>query len=208
MIELTYKDLNGDGKISSGAGTLEDHGDLKYLGDNQSHYLFGIDINADWKGFDFRCFFQGVLKHNVWQSDGYFWGAYNNVWKSYGMKEHADYFRDAPVGLPGQELPANLNSYYPRPIFGSDNKRNQQCQSRYLLNASYIRLKNLQLGYTLPNTWVSKLGIDKCRVFVSGENLWTGTSLSDLFDPETVTTGSGNAYPLSKTWSFGLSLTL
>lgn len=61
--------------------------------------------------------------------------------------------------------------------------------------------KNLQLGYTLPNTWVSKLGIDKCRVFVSGENLWTGTSLSDLFDPETVTTGSGNAYPLSKTWS-------
>lgn len=206
--DIMYKDLNGDGKISSGAGTLEDHGDLKYLGDNQSHYLFGIDINADWKGFDFRCFFQGVLKHNVWQSDGYFWGAYNNVWKSYGMKEHADYFRDAPVGLPGQELPANLNSYYPRPIFGSDNKRNQQCQSRYLLNASYIRLKNLQLGYTLPNTWVSKLGIDKCRVFVSGENLWTGTSLSDLFDPETVTTGSGNAYPLSKTWSFGLSLTL
>lgn len=63
------------------------------------------------------------------------------MWKSYGMKEHADYFRDAPVGLPGQELPANLNSYYPRPIFGSDNKRNQQCQSRYLLNASYIRLK-------------------------------------------------------------------
>ena len=70
--DIMYKDLNGDGKISSGAGTLEDHGDLKYLGDNQSHYLFGIDINADWKGFDFRCFFQGVLKHNVWQSDGYF----------------------------------------------------------------------------------------------------------------------------------------
>lgn len=60
--------------------------------------------------------FQGVLKHNVWQSEWLFWGAYNNVWKSYGMKEHADYFRDAPVGLPGQELPANLNSYYPRPI--------------------------------------------------------------------------------------------
>ena len=71
------------------------------------------------KDFDFRCFFQGVLKHNVWQSDGYF-GCLYNVWKSYGMKEHADYFRDAPVGLPGQELPANLNSYYPRPIFGSD----------------------------------------------------------------------------------------
>ena len=58
--DIMYKDLNGDGKISEGARTLGDHGDLKILGDTYSHYFFGIDLNADWKGFDFRAFFQGV----------------------------------------------------------------------------------------------------------------------------------------------------
>ena len=90
----------------------------------------------------------------------------------------------------------------------------------YLQDASYIRLKNLQLGYTLPSAWMQKIGLTKCRVFVSGESLWTGTGLSNLFDPETVDGGNtdsnangaiknaGNAYPLSRTWSFGVSLTL
>lgn len=87
--------------------------------------------------------------------------------------------------------------------------KNQQTQTRYLQDASYIRLKNLQIGYTLPVAWTQKVGLNKCRLFVSGENLWTGTSLSSLFDPETISGGNGgNAYPLSRTWSFGLSLTL
>lgn len=68
--------------------------------------------------------------------------------------------------------------------------------------------ENLQLGYTLPATWTKKAGISKCRLFVSGENLLTFTSLFDVFDPETCTGGvGGNVYPLSSTWSFGLSLT-
>lgn len=62
--DIMYKDLNGDGKISTGANTLSDHGDLKVLGDANPHYFFGIDLTADWKGFDFRCFLQGVLKHD------------------------------------------------------------------------------------------------------------------------------------------------
>ena len=64
--DIMYKDLNGDGKISTGANTLGDHGDLKLLGDANPHYFFGIDLTADWKGFDFRCFLQGVLKHDFW----------------------------------------------------------------------------------------------------------------------------------------------
>lgn len=75
-------------------------------------------------------------------------------------------------------------------------------------NAAYMRLKNLQLGYTLPTTWTLKAGISKCRLYVSGENLLTFTSLFDVFDPETCVGGiGGNVYPLSSTWSFGLSLT-
>jgi len=219
--DIMYKDLNGDGKISTGANTLNDHGDLKVLGDANPHYFFGIDLTADWKGFDFRCFLQGVLKHDFWaggdsttnndNAGGYFWGARGNVseWHIRGFVQHNDYFRAESVGLEGYEIPANVDSYFPRPLLSyADGGKNQRVQSRYMQNAAYMRLKNLQLGYTLPATWTKKAGISKCRLFVSGENLLTFTSLFDVFDPETCTGGvGGNVYPLSSTWSFGLSLT-
>ena len=79
---------------------------------------------------------------------------------------------------------------------------------RLFKNAAYIRLKNLQLGYSLPQKVLNKIGVQNLRVYVSGENLWTGTKLAEQFDPETVSGGSGgNAYPLSRTLSCGLSLT-
>lgn len=116
--------------------------------------------------------------------------------------------------MAGYELPVNLDSYYPRPITSkasdktSFGAKNQEKQSRYMQNAGYMRLKNLQLGYSLPKSVVEKVGISNCRVFVSGENLLTFTSLSSIFDPETCVGGwGGNAYPLSSTWSFGLSVT-
>lgn len=217
--DIMYADLDGKPGITEGARTLDDHGDLKVIGNNTPRYLFGIDITADWKGFDFRCFFQGVLKRDYWQSSNMFWGVIDDQWWSAGFAEHNDYFRAEAIGLPGHEIPANIDSYYPRPIFGTGSK-NQKVQTRYLQDASYIRLKNLQLGYTLPSAWMQKIGLTKCRVFISGENLWTGTGLSKLFDPETIDGGNtdsnansaikngGNAYPLSRTWSFGLSLTL
>ena len=221
--DVMYADLDGKPGITEGAGTMSDHGDLKVIGNKTPRYHFGIDISADWKGFDFRCFFQGVMKRDYWQGSNMFWGAIGDQWWSTGLKEHEDYFRAEAVGLNGHEIPANLDSYYPRPIFGNGSNgagKNQKTQSRYLQNASYIRLKNLQLGYSLPSAWMQKIGFERCRVFVSGENLWTGTGLSKLFDPETIDGGNtdsgansaiksgGNAYPLSRTWSFGLSLTL
>lgn len=217
--DIMYADLDGKPGITEGSRTLEDHGDLKVIGNSTPRYQFGIDISADWKGFDFRCFFQGVMKRDIWNGSNMFWGVIDDQWWSSGFAEHNDYFRAEAVGLEGHEIAANLDSYYPRPIFGEGSK-NQKAQTRYLQNASYIRLKNLQLGYTLPSKWMQKIGFTKCRVFVSGENLWTGTGLSDLFDPETVDGGNtdsnansaiknaGNAYPLSRTWSFGVSLTL
>ena len=65
--DIMYADLNGDGKISSGSETLSDHGDLSVIGNNTPRYLFGLDLNASWKGFDFRAFFQGVMMGDVWQ---------------------------------------------------------------------------------------------------------------------------------------------
>lgn len=216
--DIMYKDVNGDGVINSGAYTLDDHGDLKNIGDSYSHYFYGIDLTADWKGFDIRAFFQGVLKKDFWPggstnrdegAGGYFWGVRGSQseWHIRGFVQHNDYFRAEAIGLPGHEIPANIDSYFPRVIVNNGAK-NQQVQTRYLQNAGYLRLKNLQLGYTLPAGFAQKIGIDKCRFFVSGENLLTFSSIFDVFDPETSTGGlGGNVYPLSKTWSCGLSLT-
>jgi TonB-linked SusC/RagA family outer membrane protein len=211
--DIMYADLDGKPGITKGAQTLDDHGDLKVIGNSTPRYLFGIDLNADWKGFDVRIFLQGVMKRNYWGEDNFnsmlfgVRGGYS-VWHSRGLTQHADYFRAEAIGLDGHKIPANLDAYYPRPIV-NEGVKNQQSQTRYLQNASYIRLKNFQVGYTLPVQWMQKIGFTKCRIFVSGENLWTGTSLSNLFDPETISGGNGgNAYPLSSTWSFGLSLTL
>lgn len=210
--DVMYKDLNGDGKIGEGSRTLNDHGDLKVIGNNTPRYHFGIDLSADYKGFDFRAFFQGVLKRDFWQDGAYFWGIVDNQWWSTGLTEHADYFR----ATASNDLDANPDAYYPRPLFSTD--KNQKSQTRYLQTGSYIRLKNVQIGYTLPEPLTSHWYIQRIRFYVSAENLWTGTGLTKIFDPETLGSGSdktgwrlssnnGNAYPLSKTISFGLSVT-
>lgn len=77
-----------------------------------------------------------------------------------------------------------------------------------MLNAAYLRMKNLQIGYTLPQSLVSKAGLGNVRFFVSAENLFTITDLPSQFDPETIDTAYGNGYPLSRTFSFGVNVTL
>jgi TonB-linked SusC/RagA family outer membrane protein len=201
--DIMYEDLNKDGKIDNGANTLSDHGDLKIIGNNKPKLPFAFELTADWKGFDIRAFFQGVAKRDYFQGSYYFWGASGGgIWWSTGLKEQEDYFRADASNPLGQ----NLDSYYPRPIFSG---KNQQTQTRYLQDASYVRLKNLQIGYTLPNNITSKVGIQKLRLYVSGENLLTFTKMSKIFDPETIDGGSGsngNAYPLSKVISGGISV--
>ncbi|MDE6545925.1 MAG: SusC/RagA family TonB-linked outer membrane protein, partial [Paramuribaculum sp.] len=201
--DIMYRDVNGDGKIDSGASTLADHGDLTVIGNNTPRYQFSLDLTGEYKGFDLRLYFQGVMKRDYWQGSNYFWGAHGDLWHSTGLIQHLDYFRPEP----SNDLDENLDSYYPRPIFNSD--KNKQTQTRYLQDASYIRLKNLQVGYTLPAKITRKASIQKLRMYFSGENLWTGTHLSKLFDPETIGSGWGGlTYPLQCTYSFGFSITL
>jgi TonB-linked SusC/RagA family outer membrane protein len=200
--DIMYRDLNGDGVINRGSNTINDPGDRRIIGNSTPRYNMGLDINLDYKGFDFRAFFQGVLKRDFWQGSYLFWGATSSQWWSTGFVEHTDYFRDNP----DHPLGVNLDAYYPRPNFSSG--RNQEAQTGYLQDASYIRLKNLQIGYTFPNTWTSKFKCQSLRIYASGENLWTGTNTATMFDPETIDGGStGSLYPLSKVFSFGLSVT-
>lgn len=204
--DIMYSDLNEDGKIDAGARTLDNHGDLKRIGNSTPRYNVGIDLSADWKGFDFRMFWQGTLKRDYFQGSYYFWGANGSqgYWFSTALKGHEDYFRNDESG----PLGVNLDSYYPRPLLNTN--KNQQCQTKYLQNAAYMRLKNLQIGYTLPRKIVQKMGVQNLRFFASGENLLTITDLVKFFDPETIESGSfahGYAYPLSRTYAFGLNIT-
>lgn len=201
--DIMYKDLNGDGVINSGKNQLGDHGDRKVIGNNTPRFRFGLNLGATWKGLDMSMLFQGVMKRDYWEGTWNFWGFTPDLWRSTANEEHMDYFRNDPNHYMGE----NRNSYYPRPFAGSD--KNQKTQSRYLQNGAYIRLKNLQLGYTLPKVISTKIGISKLRVFASGENLWTGTKLKETFDPEALGYGNGSVgYPLSQTFSAGVSITL
>ncbi|WP_205461702.1 SusC/RagA family TonB-linked outer membrane protein [Mangrovibacterium lignilyticum] len=201
--DIMYRDLNGDGKIDNGANTVNDHGDMRVIGNSTARFPFSVDLAADWKGFDIRAFFQGVLKSDYYINSYYFWGAWDwGIWWSSGLTQHEDYYRADPNHPLGQ----NIDAYYPRPLF---NGKNHQAQTGYLQDASYIRLKNLQIGYTIPKSVTSRMGIEKLRVYVSGENVWTGTKMTKIFDPETIFNPdrwTGTNYPLNRTLSLGLSV--
>lgn len=201
--DIMYKDLNGDGKIDAGSWTTEDYGDLRVIGNMTPRFNYGLDLNFAWKGIDLRVFLQGVGKRDFFQQGKYFFGSCGwSKWGTMVLEQHLDYFRDEP----DSPLGLNTDSYYPRPYF--DTTKNVQWQSGYVQDASYLRLKNLQVGYTIPYTFTKKFGVEKLRLYFSGENLATFTRMTDLFDPETIGENeTGNVYPLSRTWSCGLSVT-
>lgn len=199
--DVMYKDLNGDGVVSAGDETVENHGDMKVIGNSTPRYRAGLNLDVSWKGIDFSIFLQGVLKRD-WsfgEGDPYFWGAAGDEWQSAGFKEHMDYWRED-----------NKGAYYPKPYFGGI-KKNQKIQDRYMQSAAYVRCKNIQLGYTLPQSFTQRAGISSCRVYLSCDNLFTITGLSSVYDPEAFGSyddygTSGKTYPLQRTISVGLNL--
>lgn len=185
--DIRYKDLNGDGEISPGAGTLEDSGDRKVIGNNTPRYQFGLNLNAFWKQFDLNVFFQGVAKRDYWIGSSMYWGqiaggtgtweVYNNSW-----------------------TPDRTDAFYPAyKAKGS----NILTQTRYLQDASYIRLKNVALGYSLPAELTDKMSIGKLRIYASAYNIWEHTKVPDIFDPESMTAD----YPLLRSMALGIQVT-
>ena len=197
--DIMYKDLDGDGKINGGEGTANKPGDRRIIGNSTPRYNFGLNLDAAWKGFDIKVFFQGTLKRDYAAGGPMFWGATGQgKWQALGMKYHSDYWRED-----------NKGAYYPRVSWNGG--RNTQTQTRYLQNAAYARLKNITIGYTLPKELTRKVYIENLRFFVSGENLLTITNFTEAGDPELIGAGwggeIGKTYPLSKTFSCGLSVT-
>ena len=201
--DVMYKDLNGDKKVNSGKSTYDDMGDLTKIGNSLPRYRFGITLDANWKGFDFLIFMQGVGKRDFWDASPYSVGANTGMWQAAAFKDHLDYWRPET----DTNLGPNTNAFYPRPLFGAGGK-NFHTSDRYLQNAAYMRIKNIQLGYTLPAAVASKIGASRIRFYFSAENLATFTKMNKIFDPEATggDWGPGKLYPLQRTISFGLNL--
>lgn len=205
--DIMYTDLNGDGIINTGANTLSDPGDRVKLGNSTPRFRFGLNMGLDWKGIDFSMFWQGVAKRDLWLAGPLFWGVGSGEWQSTGLEPHLDYYR--PENTTSVFGP-NTDAYFPRIYLG--NTKNQYTQSRYMQNGAYMRLKNIQVGYTLPKQVLDKIGMEYLRFYVSAENVLTISGLPNGFDPETAYsafggTFNGKTYPLQATVSFGVNVT-
>lgn len=206
--DIIYKDRNGDGVIDKGKNTVDDHGDWHIIGNTTPRYQFGLTLTAEYRDFDLSMFFQGTAKRDLWLSGNVFWGF--NQWNQTSLfTHHIDYYRDQE-GSTYSGLGINTDAYFPRPYSTSatDNK-NKQPQTKYLQNGAYLRLKNLQVGYTLPKAVIHKAGLERTRLYFSAENIMTLSGLPTGFDPETANLGkhgNGKSIFSQAVFSFGLNV--
>ena len=201
--DVKYKDLDGDGSITPGDNTVENPGDQRVIGNSTPRYEYGARLGLAWKNFDLDIFFQGVGSRQLWSSGSIFTPGFNymEAWYTHQL----DYWTED-----------NPNAFYPKisNTGQSSNTQNFLRQTRYLLDMSYLRLKNVTIGYTLPKKISDKLCLNKFRIYISGENLFEIDNLGDMpIDPETaLTTGDGDyigrSYPYRRTISAGLQLSL
>jgi hypothetical protein len=217
--DLKYEDTNGDDKVDVGARSLDDHGDLSVIGNSTPRYQWGISAGLNYKNFDFSFLIKGTAKRDYFPegatSENYvFWGIRNWLFTAL-QSEHLDYFRDQPgdkyTGLHEGDANINLDAFWPRPYLATNqNAKNRQNSTRYLVDASYIRLQNVQLGYNLPANILGKIGLKQVRVFVSGENLFTMTDFLKGIDPIAISGGGnrvGMTYGADNIYSFGINAT-
>lgn len=212
--DLKFKNLDGDDVIYHGLNQAGNSGDKSIIGNSEPRYAYGINLDADWNGFFIGAFFQGVLKQDWYPSaESPFWGQYNRPYNQYPSWHEDNMFRE--------EL-GNFDAYLPRLVGyiaqGTGRALNMP-NDRYLQNAAYIRLRNIQVGYTLPKHLVSKIHASDVKVYLSAENLWTWSPLykrtkdidiSSIYgsdrDLSGGTSGDGYNYPMLKAISAGLTV--
>ena len=192
FLTLPDKDGSINHQVGAGDGTKENHGDLVYLGDTNGRYLYGINLSAKWKGFDVAVMFQGVAKRKLLidtEAISPFGRTHQMPWPI-----HRAYW-----------TPENTDAYWPRLYNYNGDMFNFQPSDKWVQDASYLRLKNITVGYTIP---VPKRYIDKLRIYVSGNDVWEKSDILKVFDPESGNNVGRNYYPFFRTWSFGVNVTL
>ena len=182
--DVRFVDVNGDGKI--------DPNDRTNIGNGTPKWTFGFNLNAEWKGFDLNLFLQGVTGNKVFDAT-YRTDVFSGNFPSWML--------DRWTGE------GTSNKY---PILKNGDATNWQVSDLYLCDGSYLRLKNISLGYTLPKQLTQKLSISHLRFYVMAENLITWTKYWG-FDPEISSGGTSlgvdyGVYPQARTYTIGVNL--
>ncbi|MGS2764714.1 SusC/RagA family TonB-linked outer membrane protein [Sinomicrobium sp. M5D2P9] len=188
-------DLDGNGLILGSGNTIDGNGDVKYMGDAAPHYIYGINIGMQYRGFDFSTFFQGVLNQNIVRTDHMsfpFSTVGNNQTTAYRGKTWTE---------------ENPDASYPRLTAQSGragwNWRNNDFMMQ---NNRYLRMKTLVFGYTFNKLKIGNYAMDRFRIYFSGNDLFEFTSVKDGWDPE-FGASSHSSYPFNRTYSIGLNMT-
>lgn len=189
--DIKYKDINGDGIINND--------DVVPIGaTTRPNLIYGLGVSVTWQGFDFNLHFQGAGKTHFFINGftvyPFVYGEWGNILE--GMAKSNRWI------LGKNEDP---NAEYPRLSYGG-NRNNYRPSTYWLRNGAYVRLKTLEMGYTLPKTLTGKLHIGKIRLHVIGQNLLTFSTFK-LWDPE-MGSSNGMTYPLGKTVTFGLTINI
>ncbi|MCF0063815.1 TonB-dependent receptor [Dyadobacter chenwenxiniae] len=214
-----YKDLDGDGRITQGL-SQKDPKDMSVIGNTTARYRIGFNLSADWNGFDVAAFLQGVGKADYYPHHYLFWGPYQQPYANI-YPWNLDYYRGAAESeqdrakhsasyIKAGLADANLDSSYPvlqswlaDANFGSGL---DIPQTKYLLSAAYLRIKNVTVGYSLPASLLEKHGISRFRIFVSGENMFEFSKIKKYVDPESINDENGWAYPFQRKFAVGLNV--
>jgi TonB-linked SusC/RagA family outer membrane protein len=196
----SYKDVNGDGKLSIGTSTTNP-GDLVYLGTNDPRYSFGLNIGLQWKGFDFYSIIQGVAKRTILRS-----GNWRIPFNTVNQGQTNEWIGNT-------WSPSNPNAYYPNlhtvQFSNTINAYNYQPSSWVVQNGAYARLKNVVIGYTLPQNLMNRIkAVSKIRVYVSGSDLTEVDGIHDGWDPEATNGVSNNErFPFYRLITVGANVT-
>jgi TonB-linked SusC/RagA family outer membrane protein len=185
--DIRYIDKNGDNAVTPDK-------DYFILGTRDPRYTFGFSYGFDWKGLDFSMFWQGVGKRNAWLR-GEAVEAFHNGNTGPVFEFHKDRW-----------TPENGNATYPRLTVGSESANNALPSDFWIWNAAYLRLKNVQLGYTLPSNLTRKFFVKNLRVYTSLQNAFTFSKMKGTgWDPE-YNEGTGRIFPVSRIYSMGLDI--
>ena len=204
--DMRFVDLDGDGAINKGREKVGDSGDWHIIGNSQPRYNYGINLTANWNGIDLAVFFQGIGKMDWYPGADAraFWGPYARPYMTFIPK---DFLLDC-------WSEENPDAFYPRPrgyVAMNANRPLGVANTRYLQNIGYLRLKNLTVGYSLPDSVLKNCFIHKVRFYFTGENLfyWAPGLHGKYVDPEMAMTGGNlRLYPWQKSFIFGIDITL
>lgn len=211
--DVKFEDLNGNGYIDQGSGTVNDPGDRKIIGNKEPRYVYSFNIGANWNNIFVSAFLQGVGKQDWYPSNesGAFWGQYNRPYNQMPKWHLNNYWTEDNRGA---YLPRYAGYYYPA------HKGVYAANTRYLQNVAYLRLKNIQIGYNIPVSLLKPLKLTGASVYFSGENLFTWSpfykrcknlDVANIYgsdnDLSSNNIGDGNNYPSMKSFSIGVNLT-